>query len=258
MQTFVKRSLTAPPGFFACEVAGLRWLSEAHGALCVEVLEHDRTSLTLRRLESVAPTREAAAAFGASLATTHDAGADGWGAPPSGWSGPGYFGPLSHPLPMTYGVHDTWGRFYAEERLAPIFERARPSLTDRAARDVSDVMEHCIAGEFDDDDTPSRLHGDLWSGNLIWTGDGVVLIDPAACGGHRETDLAMLHLFGCPYLEDLIDGYQRAHPLRPGWRGRIALHQLYPLLAHVVLFGVGYAQQTHAAARRALGSADLG
>ena len=33
----------------------------------------------------------------------------------------------------------------------------------------------------------------------MWTPDGVVLIDPAAHGGHRETDLAMLALFGCPH-----------------------------------------------------------
>ncbi len=256
METFIKRSLTAPPGFFACEAAGLQWLSVSGGALCVEVLGQDDISLTLRRLESVAPTSEAGSAFGGALARTHDAGADGWGSPPEGWSGPGYFGPLSHPLPMTFAVHETWGRFYADERLAPMLERAHPVLTDSAARDIGDVITRCRAGEFDDEDTPSRLHGDLWSGNLMWTGDGVVLIDPAACGGHRETDLAMLHLFGCPYLSEIVDGYQRAHPLRPGWRDRIALHQLYPLLAHVVLFGMGYSQQAHQAARRALSGAD--
>ena len=86
----------------------------------------------------------------------------------------------------------------------------------------------------------------------MWTPDGVVLIDPAAHGGHRETDLAMLALFGCPYLDAVLDGYQDAHSLRPGWRERIRLHQLYPLLAHVALFGSSYARQTNVAARGAL------
>ena len=86
----------------------------------------------------------------------------------------------------------------------------------------------------------------------MWTSDGVVLIDPAAHGGHRETDLAMLALFGCPFLDAVIDGYQQQRPLRAGWRQRICLHQLYPLLAHVVLLGGGYAALAGAAVRSAL------
>lgn len=87
---------------------------------------------------------------------------------------------------------------------------------------------------------------------MIWTGEGAVLIDPAAHGGHRETDLAMLALFGFPFLEEALAGYQTVRRLRDGWRDRVDLHQLYPLLAHVVLFGGGYAGQVEAAARRVL------
>ena len=86
----------------------------------------------------------------------------------------------------------------------------------------------------------------------MWTPDGAVLIDPAAHGGHRETDLAMLALFGCPHFDAVLEGYQAQRPLRDGWRDRVGLHQLYPLLAHVVLFGGGYARQTLAAATSAL------
>jgi fructosamine-3-kinase len=92
----------------------------------------------------------------------------------------------------------------------------------------------------------------LWSGNVMWTPGGVVLIDPAAHAGHRETDLAMLALFGCPHYDMVLAGYQEVRSLKPGWRNRIGLHQLFPLLAHVVLFGAGYAGRTHAAARAAL------
>src|SRR5262249_36234854 len=99
---------------------------------------------------------------------------------------------------------------------------------------------------------PARLHGDLWSGNVMWTGDGAVLIDPAAHGGHRETDLAMLALFGFPFLDGVLAGYQTVRRLRGGGRGRVDRHQPYPLLAHVVLFGGGYAGQVEAAAWRIL------
>ena len=86
----------------------------------------------------------------------------------------------------------------------------------------------------------------------MWTAGGVVLIDPAAHGGHRETDLAMLSLFGCPFLDEVLAGYQSVRRLREGWRDRVPLHQLYPLLAHVALFGGGYGRQTEAAAQSAL------
>lgn len=248
MADFVKRSPIAPEGFFACEAAGLAWLADADdGVPCVRAIASDSGSLTLERLVSVAPTRAAAEVFGAQLARTHDAGAPAFGSPPAGWQGDGFFGPLHHPLPMSLVEHASWGRFYADERLVPMGERA--SVPADVAADLDAVVSRCRVGDFDDDDRPARIHGDLWSGNVMWTSDGVVLIDPASHGGHRETDLAMLALFGCPYLDAVLDGYRRVHPLRAGWRERVALHQLYPLLAHVVLFGSSYVAQTVAAVR---------
>ena len=62
----------------------------------------------------------------------------------------------------------------------------------------------------------------LWSGGRGW------LIDPAAQGGHRETDLAMLALFGAPHLDRILAAYQEVAPLAEGWRGRVPLHQAPP------------------------------
>ena len=89
---------------------------------------------------------------------------------------------------------------------------------------------------------PSRIHGDCWSGNVLWSGGRGWLIDPAAQGGHRETDLAMLALFGAPYLDRILAAYSDVAPLAAGWRDRVPLHQLHPLLVHACLFGSGYAE----------------
>ena len=99
---------------------------------------------------------------------------------------------------------------------------------------------------------PSRIHGDCWSGNVMWSQGRGWLIDPAAHGGHRETDLAMLALFGAPHLEHIIGAYTETAPLADGWRARLPLHQLHPLLVHVCLFGSGYRDSALAAARAAL------
>jgi fructosamine-3-kinase len=250
---FVKRNAHAPAGLFAWEAAGLRWLSAVTGGVpCPRVIDQDATSLTLERLKPASPSDGAAREFGGRLAVTHDAGAPAFGAPPQGWRGPGFFGPLEQPLPMSTTSQKSWGQFYADERLVPMAELAAARLDAATRQAIEAVVKRCRAGEYDDDDQPARLHGDLWSGNVIWTPDSVVVIDPAAHGGHRESDLGMLALFGCPHLDAVLDGYQQVHPLRRGRRERIGLHQLFPLLAHVALFGAGYARSTAAAAGSAL------
>jgi fructosamine-3-kinase len=76
------------------------------------------------------------------------------------------------------------------------------------------------------------------------------VIDPAAHGGHRETDLAMLALFGCPELETILAAYDEATPLAAGWRERVGMHQLWPLLVHAELFGGGYGRRALEVCRR--------
>lgn len=127
------------------------------------------------------------------------------------------------------------------------------------ARDVERLCEELCADPADGTGVsgtpqpPAVIHGDLWSGNVLWAADGRArLIDPAAQGGHPETDLGMLELFGCPHLDRLLGAYEEVRPL-PGRRARLPLHQLQHLLVHAVLFGSGYGARCGAAARAALG-----
>jgi len=242
---FRKARAGAPDGFFRCEAAGLAWLRAAGGARVVEVLGVGADHLDLVRLAPGRPTPDAARAFGRALAVTHDAGAAAFGSPPDGWDGDGFFGPLDAPLPMPAGRHESWGEFLAVRRIRPLaawLRRARAADEGTLAA-LDRLCDRLARGDLDDDDAPARLHGDLWSGNVLWTADGATLIDPAAHGGHRETDLAMLALFGLPFLDEALAGYQEVHPLRPGWRGRAGLHQVYPVGVHALLFGGGYAGQ---------------
>ncbi|GAA4164419.1 fructosamine kinase family protein [Gryllotalpicola daejeonensis] len=253
MDTLVKENPDAPEGFFESEAAGLRWLAEATeggGARVVAVIDVSPAHIELERIHAARPTPEMARAFGAALARTHDAGADAFGAPPRGWQGPGFIGKRR----QLYATETRWGLFYARERVLPFLEIAEQagSVTATEARSIRAACELVARGEFDDDQPPARIHGDLWNGNLLWDEAGGVLIDPAAHGGHRETDLAMLALFGAPHLGDIVAGYESVHPLVEGWRERIPVHQLHPLAVHAAGYGRGYGVELADAARRTL------
>jgi fructosamine-3-kinase len=184
------------------------------------------------------------------LARTHRAGAEAFGARPTGWHGPLFIGSR----PMAAAADTTWGGFYARDRVLPflsIAERAG-NISATGAEVVRAACERIAAGDFDDGEPAQRIHGDLWNGNVLWSTGGVVLIDPAAHGGHRETDLAMLALFGCAYLDEIVAAYDNAYPLRDGWRGRVPLHQLHPLAVHAAGHGASYGRALAAAAEQVL------
>ncbi|MEU7942107.1 fructosamine kinase family protein [Microbispora bryophytorum] len=217
---------------FGSEAAGLRWLAEPGAVAVPEVVAADGGALVLEWVDTVPATAGAAERFGRELAALHAAGATDFGAP---W--PGYIAEL----PMSNEPAPDWPSFYASRRVLPFVRLARDRGALSAA-DVELVEEACgrvteVAGPAE---PPSRIHGDLWSGNLLWSADGVVLVDPAAHGGHRETDLAMLTLFGAPHLNTILAAYREAAPLADGWRERVPLHQLHPLAVHVCLFGEAY------------------
>jgi len=250
MDAHVKTRADAPTAFFAAEAAGLRWLAAADGARVVRVRAVADDRITLDRVTEGRPTVEVADAFGSALAATHAAGADSFGSPPPGWEGDIFIGRRPQPARPTA----TWGAFYARQRVEPFvpIAVAAGNLSASGADVVRRACAVIAAGAFDDDEPPARLHGDLWAGNVLWADEAVVLIDPAAHGGHRETDLAMLALFGCPSLERVLAAYDRARPLRDGWRERVPLHQLHPLAVHAAGHGPSYGRALVDAAERTL------
>jgi fructosamine-3-kinase len=264
---FVKTRAGAAPEEYATEAAGLRWLAAAGGLPVPAVLGLGTEVLVLEWVPEGA--RGDAAALGRGLAAVHAAGAPAFGAaapprdaaagdraaPPGGAApprdtpppaGPLRIGPIvlpNDPLP-------DWPAFYAERRLRPLLAPAahRGALAPAGVKAIERVCERLpeLAGPAE---PPARLHGDLWSGNVYWGADGRPwLIDPAAYGGHREVDLAMLHLFGDPG-PAFLPAYEERAPLADGHAGRAGLWQLFPLLVHAVLFGGGYGASAERTAR---------
>jgi fructosamine-3-kinase len=236
----------SPSAGFSAEAAGLRWLAEAAAIGVPLVLAQSGDCLVTNWVEVGPSSRDAAARFGREMARLHAAGADRFGA---AWAGE----IAGLPLPNDAGDEDRWADWYVTHRVLP-YARIGRDAGALGAADIAVVESACaraadVAGP---PEPPARLHGDCWSGNVLWSGGRGWLIDPAAHGGHRETDLAMLALFGAPYLDTMLAAYQEVAPLAHGWRGRVPLHQLHPLLVHVCLFGAGYRDAALAAARGVL------
>jgi fructosamine-3-kinase len=249
-RVFVKSRPGAQPGEYATEAAGLRWLGGvAEGPAVPEVLTAAPAFLALAWIDEGRLDERGAEQLGRGLAHLHAAGAPAHGAPPPGAPLGGLrLGAVELPA----ATAADWPAFYAEHRLAPLLRAAadRGALPHGGPPTIEAAIERlpALAGP---PEPPARLHGDLWGGNVLAAADGrPYLIDPAAYGGHREIDLAMLRLFGAPSPRTFA-AYEEVHPLADGHERRVPLWQLFPLLVHALLFGGSYGASAVQAARRA-------
>jgi len=245
---FAKTHADPPPAFFGTEAAGLRWLAEPAAVPVPEVLAvgdggaEEPPHLVLAWIEEGAARPGTEAALGRALAALHASAPEAFGRQDRRTTG-------SRALPNEPCA--TWAEFYATQRLAPLARLARDAgaLAPAAVAQLDRLDIDRLAELGGPPEPPARLHGDLWAGNrLVDRAGRSWLIDPAAHGGHREFDLAMMRLFG-GFGEACFAAYHEARPLAPGWRERIPLHQLAPLVVHAVKFGGGYRDAVDAALR---------
>ena len=241
---FVKTHDAPPDGFFTTEASGLGWLAEPGSVRVPAVLsvDDDPAHLALEWIVEGSASADTDVALGRALADLHRAGAPCFGREDGRTTG-------SRGLPND--PCGSWSEFYATQRLGPLARMARdervlePDVV-RAVDRVADRLDD-LGG---DPERPARLHGDLWGGNRLVGDDGDSwLVDPAAHGGHREFDLAMMRLFG-GFDPSCFGAYEDAFPLAAGWQERVPLHQLAPLLVHAIKFGGGYVRAVEEAVAR--------
>ncbi|MCU0268236.1 MAG: fructosamine kinase family protein [Acidimicrobiales bacterium] len=241
-QVFVKTDVHGPPGLFDAEAAGLAWLRETATVRVPRVLAvRDGAEVATRflALDWVPPGRPGPThdeELGRALAALHRFPCPRFGLEADN---------LLATLPQDNTPTATWPEFYARRRLEPLVRAAVElrRLPAEAVGRFERLFEHLevLCGP---PEPPSRLHGDLWAGNAIADTDGRPwLVDPAVYGGHREVDLAMMRLFG-GFGERVFAAYDEVHPRAAGHDHRVGLYQLYPLLAHTVLFGGRYGTST--------------
>lgn len=248
-EVFIKAHARAPRGMFEAEARGLAWLRAGAGeqlrvpeVLLLDPAGHDARFLVLPWLDVVPRTPAHDEQVGRGLAAMHRSGLElAWGLDHDNFIGT---------LPQRNGSgRASWPALWREARLEP---RVR-SLRDRELLEHRDVQHFdrlfTLLDELVGEHEPARLHGDLWHGNLLFDRQGPLVIDPAVYVGVREVDLAMWALFSQPRPR-MLAAYEEAWPLAHGWRERVELYQLYPLLVHVELFGNGYLTPLRQALRR--------
>jgi fructosamine-3-kinase len=232
------------PKMFEKEAKGLRILADAgfRTPRVAQVFEEETHQyLLMERIPEERSGRVLWKRFGHQLASLHRTTDDHFGLDHDNYIGS---------LPQKNGQTRSWAEFFVENRILPLARESRDRnlMSNGLMKDVEGLLfkwPELVPAE-----KPSLLHGDLWSGNLLCgTGQEPVLIDPAVYFGHREMDLAMTAMFGgfdAAYLEV----YNEAFPLETGWETRTGLHNLYPNLVHLLLFGSSYLNRIASVVRR--------
>lgn len=232
---FVKWNTDAPDSMFEAEAKGLTLLSEAKTDLLIPDVKLQKDYLlVLEWIEEGGGKPKSAYNFGVDLAKLHQNTSDAFGLGHDNFIGR---------LPQSNQQHSNWPDFFALERIEPQVKMGIESgkLTRSIFRDVQKL--YAKLGSIFPTEKPALLHGDLWSGNYMFTkSGGTSIYDPAVYYGHREMELAMTRLFG-GFSANFYEGYNDVFPLEPDFKDRVNICNLYPILVHANLFGGSYSRQ---------------
>jgi fructosamine-3-kinase len=226
------------PGMFKAEATGLETIRNTNSIRIPDVILQDDfesdSFLILEWVETRQPDAKSSALLGEKLSQMHQHTSTNFGDVADNFMGS---------LRQTNRSHSTWAEFFIEDRLKPMVQIANSNalINNMDMRNFERLYEQLP--ELFQEEAPSLIHGDLWSGNSLSSVTGEpYLIDPAISYGYREFDIAMTTLFGC-FSNQFYEAYNYHSPLSKGWEQRLDLWNLYPLLVHLNLFGSGYLGQ---------------
>ena len=237
---FLKWNASAPAGMFMKEATGLNEMRLADSSLIIpEVIWSKDVDdfpglLLIEYLQPAANLSSLDEQLGWGIAQLHRKTASAFGFHHSN-----YCGTTLQDNIWT----DNWPEFYAQQRIWSLVEQIKKTrgmsseeqkIYEKLVVRMSDLLSHQTV--------PSLIHGDLWSGNYMYTANGPALIDPACSYADREMELGMMKLFS-GFSSTVWCAYQEEFPLPEGWKERNRLYQLYHVLNHYLLFGVSYGQQ---------------
>lgn len=231
-------SAGAYPSMFEAESSGLKFLKERcefriPNPIATGITEEFQWIL-MENINSTQRKLDFWEEFGRKLADMHKQSADYFGLEENNYLGS---------LLQKNDKCDTWESFFAEMRIAPQLEMAKHN--EQASSEFLRLFDKMLSRieRYFPKESPAALHGDLWTGNFMTDSQGdAVIFDPAVYYGHREMDIGMSKLFG-GFDKRFYDAYNEVFPLETGWEERIHVANLYPLLAHVNLFGGSYTGQ---------------
>lgn len=221
---------SAAPDYLPAQACGLEYIERMRPNSTPAVIGCNEQVLALQWLSEIAPSRSDWCAAGELLAELHQCKQAQFGFERDNYCGASK---------QNNGWHKSGVEFFREQRLRPQIERAKQQgLLDNGSRakleQLLTALENVIPQQ-----SPSLIHGDLWSGNWLFTTAGPRLIDPACYYGWPEAELAMTQMFGAPP-KYFYDVYQQHSDVSPDWWERVDYYNLYHWLNHLNLFGATY------------------
>lgn len=235
MEKFVKQNNSSFKDALLKEKDGLELLNKElkHNdyIFTPKVFNVNENSLEIEKIDSIFPTKELSKQFGIGLAKLHKKTYDSYGYNTNNYIGLNL---------QKNSFSKNWGEFFITNRLLFQIELIKDSKIKNSFINILQKNSKRLEDFLNQNSKhPSLVHGDLWSGNVLYSQDKIYLIDPAIYYGDREVDIAMTEVFG-GFDEEFYNAYNEIYPLSGFYQKKKVIYNLYHYLNHYNLFGSGY------------------